>query len=438
MVLGLVAVMMFNLVDTMFVGRLGARPLAAMSFTFPVVFFVMSIAMGMGVGVLAVVSRVIGEGDRNRVKRITTDGLILANVMVVAVALLGVLTIDPLFRALGAEADTLPLIRDYMQIWYVAIGFLVIPMVGNSAIRATGDTKTPSLVMVIAGLMNVIFDPLLIFGIGPFPRLELQGAAISTAVSWTVTFTAALWILGRRERMLSFVRPSTAQVMQSWREILHIGLPAIGMYVLVPISGGIFTRMAAGFGHEAVAAFGVGQRVEAVTMIGVAAVYTALSPFVGQNYGARNCDRIRHGFAYSIRTALIYGAVAAGVLALAAPFVAAIFSEDELVRHFSVRYFWLVPLSYALRGVVQLSAGLFTGLNQPGKAIFVMLLRMIIFAVPAGWIGARVAGVGGVYFGVAAGNLLAGVVSLVMARRYMGQVETELGEAPPEAASSPS
>ena len=152
---GIFALVAFNVADTYFVGQLGAKHLAAMSFTFPVVMTLGSLAMGLGVGASSIIARAIGEGQHTRVQRFTTNSLILSVLAVGIFVTLGLFTIDPLFTALGADADILPLIRDYMQIWYFGMIFLVVPMVGNSAIRSAGNTTTPSLIMTIAAGIKI-------------------------------------------------------------------------------------------------------------------------------------------------------------------------------------------------------------------------------------------------------------------------------------------
>lgn len=241
MMLGIFAVLFFNVVDTYFVGQLGPIPLAAMSFTFPVTFVVISITMGLGIGVTSAVSRAVGSRDEQAMARLTTDGLLLSLLVVLFVSSAGLLAIDPLFSVLGATPELLPLVRSYMVPWFAGVGVLVVPLIGNSATRARGDAKTPALIMMAAGLMNAIFDPLLIFGIGPFPRLELAGAAIATVLSWSIALIAALYMLGPRDRMLTFARPGKGQVLASFRAILFIGLPAAGTQLLVPLSGGVLS-----------------------------------------------------------------------------------------------------------------------------------------------------------------------------------------------------
>ena len=219
--IGILGMQVFNLVDTFFVGQLGAKQLAAMGFTFPVVLVVNSIALGLGIGASAVISRAIGKGDQYEMQRLTTDSLFLSFVIVTAFVIGGLFTIGPLFRALGAKPEILKLINSYMRIWYIGMPFVVIPMVGNNAIRATGDTKTPSIIMITAVFINLTLDPLLIFGFGPFPRLELAGAATATVFSRATTFIMALWILHHRERMITLHIPRLEEIFASWKRILY-------------------------------------------------------------------------------------------------------------------------------------------------------------------------------------------------------------------------
>ena len=134
---GIFAVIAFNFADTYFVAQLGTRELAAMSFTFPVVMVPIGIAFGLGTGTTAVVSQAIGRGDPSVIKRLASDSLSLSFLTVLFFSAIGMLTIDPLFILLGATPDILPLIQDYMMIWYPGMVFLVVPMVANANIRAS-------------------------------------------------------------------------------------------------------------------------------------------------------------------------------------------------------------------------------------------------------------------------------------------------------------
>lgn len=426
MLLGIASILLFNIVDTLFVGQLGARELAAMSFTFPVTFVVLSVAMGMGIGATAVISNAIGHGDERKVRRLATDGLVLANVLVLAFAATGLAVQGPLFRLLGAPEDMVPLILEYMTPWWFGVGLLVIPMVGNAAIRATGDMVTPSYIMLTAGLVNLALDPLLIFGWGPFPRMELQGAAVATVLSWTVTFTAALYVLIRREKMIELSRPPLGEMLESWRAILAVGLPAAATNMLTPVAGAVLTRMVAEVGTSAVAAWGVANRLEGLAMVGIGALATALTPFVGQNYGAGRCDRLREAVRVCIVASVVWGLGVAALMGLFADQIAHSFNDDVEVTGYIVSFLFIVPLSYTLMGVSQLVGSFFNGSQRPMKAAWLSMLRLFAFSLPFAYLGMQTAGMRGLFMGSAIANVLIGAVSIYMVRDLIDRHEQNL------------
>ena len=204
MMFGLLSVILFNLVDTLYIAQLGVQELSAISYTFPIVFSVISLGIGLSGGASALISQAIGRGDQLSAARFASHSILIAACLVITIAVLGTFTINPLFSLLGANKENLDIIKDYMYIWYPSTALIIIPIVGNGAIRATGDSVTPSFIMSISGLSNIILDPLFIFGWGPFPRLEVEGAAIATALSYSITFFASIWILWKREKLLQF------------------------------------------------------------------------------------------------------------------------------------------------------------------------------------------------------------------------------------------
>lgn len=423
MAFGIMAIILFTVVDTFYIGRLGAEPLAAMGFTFPVSYIVMSIAMGLSVGTSSTIARAIGEGHQLKVQRLATDGLGLAFLIVTCFSLIGLTNLNTIFSLMGARGEILELISDYMIPWCLGVGLLVIPMVGNGAIRATGDTKTPATIMIIAGLVNIILDPFLIFGIGPFPRLELRGAALATVISWGVTFTASLWILGRREGMIRLPLFDPKRTFDSWRQILYIGIPAAGTNIMEPLSMAVITRMIAGYGEEAVAAFGVGGRLEALSLIGLWGLSMAMTPFVGQNFGAGNSDRIRAALRFGVKFSLIWGGVAFAVLCLCAGIIAPIFNDDESVIVAIVLFLQIIPISYGMYGIATLINSMFNALGKPLHASVVIILHLFVFVLPLAYLGSKVYGLKGIFVGIAVGNAAVGIIAYLMVQKFLVRVE---------------
>ena len=419
MILGIIGIVVFNLVDTYFVGQLGTNELAAISFTFPVVFVLGSLAMGMGIGTSAVVSRAIGKGDHRQVRRLTTDSLSLAVLLVLLFVALGLLTIEPVFSMLGATPELMPLIKQYMIIWYSGMAFIVVPMVGNNAIRATGDTKTPSVVMLVAAGVNIVLDPIFIFGFGPIPRLELAGAAIATVLARVITFVVALWVLHFREQMITFKIPTLKDGIKSWWGILYIGLPAAGTNMIVPIGVGVITSMLAVYGPEAVAGFGVASRIEIFALTVLMALGSVLSPFIGQNWGAGKLERVKTGIRYSQLFSMAWGAAMFGLFMLIARPIATLFIDDPQVVSIIVTYLWLVPVSYGLQGVLTLSTSALNVLRKPLHAAVLSIARMFVLYIPLAYLGSMLFGVGGVFGAAAVANITTGVGAYLWLKRVL-------------------
>jgi putative MATE family efflux protein len=438
MMVGFLAIMAFNVADTYFVAQLGTAELAAMGFIFPVIMIIAGVAVGLGTGTAAATSRAIGKGDQHDARRLATDSLVLSVVTVAVLAAVGLATIDPLFRLLGATPDLLPLIRQYMTIWYVGMVFLVVPMVGNSAIRASGDTTTPSLIMVIGAALNILLDPLLIFGLCGFPRLEMAGAAWATLLSRAATLAAALWILHFRKRMLDFSLPRLSEMASSWKKVLYIGLPAVGVNLLHPAAMGVLTRILAPYGAAAVAGFGTGVRVEGMLMVTLIALSVSLVPFIGQNWGARKFDRVHRAQTLSSWFSLFWGLFSWAVLASAGGRVARLFSGDPEVIGVIVSFLYIVPIGYGMRGICVIVSSVFNGINRPFDAALVSVVRLICLNIPLAVILSRSFGVKGLFAGLVAGNITAGILALLWAGRVRRRDESRLqgagGSNPPEGA----
>ena len=425
MAFGIAAIILFTVVDTFYVGRLGAEQLAAMGFTFPISYIVMSIAMGLSVGTSSTIARAIGEGHQLRVQRLTTDGLGLAFVIVTCFSLIGLTNLNTIFSMIGAKGEILELISDYMIPWCLGVGLLVIPMVGNGALRATGDTKTPATIMVIAGIVNIVLDPFLIFGIGPFPRLELQGAALATVVSWGVTFAASLWILGKREGMIRLPIFDPKHTFDSWKQILHIGVPAAGANMMEPLSMAVITRMISEYGKEAIAAFGVGGRLEALSLIGIWALSMAMTPFVGQNFGAGNCDRVRAALRFGVKFSLVWGGVTFTVLYFLSGIIAPIFNDNKAVIASVILFLQIIPIGYAMYGVSTLVNSTFNALGKPLQASLVIILHLFVFVLPLAYLGSKVYGLKGIFVGITVGNAVVGIIAYLMVQKFLLRIETD-------------
>ncbi|UJF19500.1 MATE family efflux transporter [Vibrio sp. SS-MA-C1-2] len=415
LIFGMVAVLTFNLVDTFFISLLGTNSLAAISFTFPVIFAINSMTMGIGVGVSAHLGRILGKKLEIKAKRFASHGLLLIAVLSTLLSIIGYFTIDPLFALLGANQELRLLIEQYMATCYLFIPLLAISMVGNNILRATGDTKTPAVILIISGVINSILDPLFIFGLGPIPAMGVQGAAIASGISWTIAVGWSFYILIHKTQLLGLW--CMTEIIDDWKKILHIGTPAAFSNALLPISGAILMALLASQGTESVAAYGAAQRIESFLLIIVICMTSALTPIMSQNLGAKQDQRaflaLFTGIRYSL---LIQFLIFIAMVPLSSPF-SALFSQDIEVQKQIWLYLIVVPLSYGCQGIVMMLVSSLNALHQPKQALGWNLFRLFGLLLPFAWIGKQLNGTEGLFIGIMVANFISGFAAYFFAKK---------------------
>lgn len=409
-IIGVLTLISFNVVDTFFVGMLGTDPLAAVSFTFPITFTVVSLAIGLGIGTSAVIARKRGSGREEHARFDGTAALTVSALLVAALSVVGYLFMDPIFSLLRAQPRLLPYIHEYMTIWFLGAVLLVTPMVGNAVLRASGDTRTPSLIMASGGLLNAIFDPILIFGLGPIPALGVQGAALASLISWIIGSVLVLWYLSYKQ-LLSFRAPAGANWLNSARQVLSIGIPAAGANMLTPLAMAVLTAIIAAYGAPAVAAFGVGSRLESLASVIILALSMSLPPLISQNFGAHAYDRVGAAYRIAIRSVLIVQLMIYAVMLATAPWIAAIFTDDPEVARLIRLFIYIMPLGYGVQGVIILTNSSLNALHRPMSALALSVVRLFVFFVPLSWLGAIIYDIPGLFVGGVIANVLTAIIA---------------------------
>mgnify|MGYP005990287079 CR=1 FL=1 len=410
--IGMLMLMSFNLIDTYFIGLLGTEPLAAISFTFPVTFTIISLSIGLGIGTSAVIAKARGSGDIEQAQNDGFGALILSFVLVAFLAFGTFHLTDVIFGALGAGPELMPLIHDYMDIWYFGAVFLMSPMVGNAILRASGDAKTPSMIMGGCGLINAILDPLLIFGIGPFPELGIQGAAIASVIAWAFGVFFIFYVLAFKKRLIVVKLIPIAEIVTIAKRIFKIGLPAAGANMLTPIAMAILTAMIAVHGNAAVAGFGVGSRIESIASMVVLALSMTLPPFISQNFGAGNWDRVQEAYKQVMKFVMLWQFAVYVLLIAVAHYIAMAFSKDDPeVLEVIKLFIWTLPLGYGLQGIIILSNSSFNALHKPMNALVLSVVRLFVFYLPCAYLGSLYYGLTGLFVGALIGNVFTAIVS---------------------------
>lgn len=422
MIWSILAVIGVQLTNTYFISRLGTLELAAISFTFPVTMVISHLVFGLNIALSSVIARLIGEKRLEDVRRVTLHGIMFGVGVASIVAIGTFAALEPLFRALGADETVLPMIRDYMPLWLFASVLLAVPVNGNSAMRAAGDTVTPATVMISMALLNFILDPILIYGWFGVPALGIKGAAISTTIAYSYALVFGLYLLIRKKNMVSTDGLHLDKFRDSLRRLIFIAIPASIANIIQPATGAVITALLAVQGHEAVAAYGVATRVEALAMLVVIALSLGMAPIVGQNWGAGIYSRVHEVISIAIRFNFIWSFFVAAVFGIFAGHIASAFSDDPVVIEQAKLFFWIIPFSYGFGNLVFGWSSAFNAMGLPQRAFFMILAKSALTIIAA-WAGGHLYGAMGIFWAIALTNLAVGIASHFTSDRAMRGME---------------
>jgi putative MATE family efflux protein len=383
MAVSMVVQTLYLLADLYWVGRLGKEAIAAVGLSGNLMMLVLALTQMLGVGTTTVISHAAGRKDQANAEIAFNQSVILSLV----VGLLFGLCCFPLrnyySQSLSADAPTAAMAVSYLG-WFIPALILQFPLVSlGSALRATGIIKPAVGLQVLSVILNMIFAPLLIFGVGPFPKMGVAGAALATFLSILIANILTIIYFEKSYRYLRFRASQWSPRLKIWWSMLRIGLPAGAEFALMAVYIVVVYAIIRNFGAAAQAGFGVGARVMQAMFLPVIAVAFAVAPVVGQNFGGRRGDRVRQSFysAVGITTGLmvlltILAQVAAGTFIRG-------FSNDASVIAFGSEYLQIISLNFIAMGIVFTSSSVFQGIGNTWPPLISSATRLFVFAIPA-------------------------------------------------------
>jgi len=411
--LSLVALFSFEAVDLFFISQLGDAPLAAISFTFPLIWLIYGIGIGFEAGAASCISRAVGRGDQEQAQRLTTDTVVLGTLVALGLCIAGLLSIRPVFSLLGATDELLPLITQYMHVWYWVAPLDVALWTSLASIRARGNALLESKIITAAALLNLLFDPIFIFGLFGFPRLEIQGAALATLVSTGIMLVFTMLYLHGRLRIYASPFAPIRVILDSWRHMLTIGIPAMISNAIIPVSNGIVVAMIAVYGIDAVAGFGIAMRIEPIFLIPFYALSAVISPFFGQNIGSGRFDRLLDARRIAARFCIGFGLALAVVLMIIARPLIGLFTGSEVIEQIALQYLWIVSLSWGAYGLVMMVNASFNGMGKPFPGVVISACRVIVVFLPLAFLGRWMFDLPGLFSASLVSNLVMGLASFI-------------------------
>jgi len=352
-----------SLIDLFWVGRLGTDAVAALAIGGTLTMTLFPVVMGVCVGTLAFVSRNVGAGRYDEANAAAGQSLLLGLILGLAAGITAGTFAQPLCRLLGARGEVLRLGSDYLRIVFAGSFTVFLLFAGGSVLRGAGNAVVPMLAMLLANILNAVLDPIMIYGLLGFPRLEVAGAALATVVSQGV---AAMFILGIIAKGVAHLRVPLTQ----WKlrgalavRILRVGLPSSAQMLSRSLMSLVLMRIVALCGMAAVAAYGIGLRIHTLILLPTFAIGDAAATMVGQNLGAGQPGRARRAAWLATLTATALIAVTATALFIFAPQMPMIFDRSTIVVESGTAYLRIVSPFYVFAalsivlGRAQMGAG---------------------------------------------------------------------------------
>jgi len=421
----MITMALYNIIDTFWVARLGYQAIAALTVVLPYSILVFAVGVGSGVGINALVSRRFGERNIEATNHVAGQVFSLAVVFGVIFMMVAFFFAEPILTIIGATPDIMDFATQYLTVIGFGMPFIFFMIITNNLLRGSGDAVRPMAFMITATVVNIILDPFLIFGIGPFPEMGVRGAALATVIAQLLGAGLSFYYIVARKSAyrvkLAYLRPS----LPILRDIYRVGFPSMIMQITESVVFALFNYVLSAFGSLALAAVGITIRIIDLAFMPMFGVSQGLLPIVGFSFGARLWGRLWRAVKLaSVGLALFMG-VALVVLEIFAPQLIAIFNDDPELMAIAVPAMRIFLSTMVIIGPSILFITTFQGLSKGKEALILSLVRQFIFFVPLLFLLRQIWGITGVWLSWPISDILAFLVSgLWLFREYKKQQRT--------------
>lgn len=408
----------YNLADTFWLGRYSGDALAAITFAFPLVFFLISLGMGLAVAGSVLVAQYEGASRKKMRDYAASQTVAISALASVLIGIFGYYFIGDVVGLLGATGSVANSAEAYLQIISIGLfsmfGFLVF----QSIMRGFGDTVTPMVLMLITVVLNIVIDPMFIFGFGPIPEMGVKGAAIATIISRTLALSIGIWLMFTGRRGIQISITSMGPDFSFLKKIMRIGLPAsvegtgrsISVNAVTAVVGWMFV-------DQVVAGFGIGIRIFSMVFLPAAALGRGVESMTGQNIGAANFDRAaetaREGAKYSFAILSVLGVL---TFMFAEP-IASVFTTDEMIADVGAEFLKYVAFSFGFIGILRAYNGSFRGAGKTMTAAAISIATLGVIRFPIAYWGAVNIGTTGVWIAFLISNILGALIAYTWYQR---------------------
>ena len=400
----------FNIVDMIFVGRLGPSAIAAVGMSGIILGILFVAIFGIHMGTVALVARAIGAKRKSEAENVAMQSLILGLFCYVAIAVIGHPLAPYILEMLGASEDVIPQGVGYMRVMFLGSFTMILSITLASVLRAAGDAITPLIILAVSTVVNICLDPLLIFGYWGLPELGVAGSAVATVIARGVGVGIFLWIFHRGRAIVHLDIAKAKIDFPTMQRIVRIGVFSSIQAILRNVSGLILTRLVAIYGTYAVAAYVVGMRLQMIVLMPGFGFATAVATLVGQNLGAEKPQR-------AARTAWITVALGAGIMVfLGIVYIAfsrsiiGVFNDHPEVMKTGVVYLRIIASTFGFIGLAIILGRALNGAGDTVSPMVMTAIGLLGFRIGLSLILAQKMALMGIWFGIASSSIIQGLM----------------------------
>ena len=369
---------LYNVVDTFFAGKISPEALSALSKSFPIYFIIIATSIGVTVAGTSLIGNSIGEKDNKKTLNYFSHIIYYGILISIFITFLGLYFSERVFFLMGSTEEVASLGLEYTNIIYSGSFLFILVVSLNSLLHAEGDTKTYRNVLVLSFLLNVILNPILIFGFLFIPAFGVKGIGIATIISQLVSFLIILFKVLKNERVRNITNEYLVPKFLFFKNIFFQSMPISVSICGYALAAAIIFTYVGQSGEYAVAGYGVGTRIEQVVLLPILGINTAIISIIAQNYGANNLVRIKETYFTAIKYAFIIMITAGTLVFLSASVITSFFSSDPEVIEYGKRYLKISAFVLPAYPVFFLSNGFFMALKKSENAMISNFFRNVL------------------------------------------------------------
>ena len=380
---------LYNVIDMIFIGKLGGNAIAGVAFNMPIFFLMLGLTMGLGSGVTASIARFIGDEDKKSADNSAEHALAMAGGIAIVFTILGIYYGEKILIALGAEGEILILAWEYLSMIVLGLPFMVFSGFFRSILAGEGDMKFPMMVAGLGTLLNTILDPIFIFKLEDYGNIGfgmgVKGAAMATVFSQLIVFLIFIYMLFIKDH--AYITFKLKDFMPSkiilW-DIIKVGLPASLSMIIMALGQGVFNKILIYYSSQTVAAYQVAGRLDMLIFLPIFAIAGALTTLVGMFYGAREIGALNRIVRYGISSAFLITLVSSSFVYIFAETFSSWFTQDQEIISVSVGFLKRLCLVYPLVAIAITSGRVMQGLGKGLPVLLITIIRVLGVSAPLG------------------------------------------------------